>query len=237
VTLQRDPKEEELRQLRAAADAAWRATPRLMMVGWGKRRERNERLAREALEAENAVLRAMLGPVGPGPGDEYFPDFPPDAQLDENERTSVREIRGALARLEPAYVRPEDTSGSFDDMFVYLVIRHTTEPGVQIRLTFGDGYLSLTWPGGEEHNGWEWTPRLTGIVEALLGGRNVQTFHCRLGRVYAIDTEVWDDNGTRYDMRRKWRLRQAPLALMPLLPTSRHRRSISFDRAPAIVAD
>ena len=137
---------------------------------------------------------------------------------------------------QPAYVRPEDTSGSFDDPYVHLVIQHTTEPEVEIRLTFGDGYLSLTWPGGAEYDGWEWTPRLTGIVEALLGGRNVQTFHCRLGRVYAIDTEVWDENGTRYDMRRKWRLRRAPLALMPLLPTSRHRRSISFDRAPAIVA-
>ncbi len=68
-------------------------------------------------------------------------------------------------------------------------------------------------------------------------GRNVQTLHRRLGRVYAIDTEVWDENGTRYRLRRKWRLRQAPLALMPLLPTSRHRRSISFDRAPAIAAD
>ena len=232
--MEREPKEEELRQLRAAADAAWRATPRLMMFGWGKRRERNERLAREALEAENAVMRARLGPVEPGPGDDYFPDFPPDAKLDEDERRSVREIRGALARLEPAYVGPEDTSGSLDDMFVHLVIRHTTEPEVQIRLTFGDGYLSLTWPGGEEHDGWEWTPRLTGIVEALLSGRNVQTLHCRLGRVFAIDTEVWDENGTRSRLHRKWRLRQAPLGLMPLLRTSRRRRSISFDRIPAI---
>jgi hypothetical protein len=235
--LERDPKEEEVRQLRAAADAAWRATPRLMMFGWGKRRERNERLIREAVDASAAVGRALLGPVEPGPGDEYFADFPPDAELDEKERTSVREIRGALARVKPAYVRPEDTTGSFDHPFVRLVIRHTTEPDVQIRLTFGDGYLSFTWPGGEEHDGWEWTPQLTGIVEALLGGRNVQTLHCRLGRVYAIDTEVWDENGTRSRLRRKWRLRQAPLALMPLLTTSRHRRSISFDRTPAIVAD
>jgi hypothetical protein len=208
-----------------------------MMLGWGKRRERNERLIREAQEASVAVHRALLAPVEPGPGDEYFADFPSDAELDEDERTSVREIRGALARLEPAYVRPEDTSGSFDHPFVSLVIRHTTEPEVQIRLTFGDGYLSLTWPGGEEHDGWEWTPQLTRIVEALLGGRNVQTLHCRLGRVYAIDTEVWDENGTRSRLRRKWRVRQAPLALMPLLTTSRHRRSISFDRAPAIVSD
>ena len=207
-----------------------------MTFGWGKRRATSKRLMGEALEAENAVLRAMLGPVEPGPGDEYFADFPHDAQLDEDERRSVREIRGALARLEPAYVRPEDTSGSFDDTFVYLVIRHTAEPEMQIRLTFGDGYLSLTWPGGEEHDGWEWTPRLTRIVEALLSGRNVQTLRCRLGRVYAIDTEVWDENGTRCRLERKWRLRRAPLALMPFLTTSRHRRSISFDRAPAIVA-
>jgi hypothetical protein len=142
--MDREPREEELRRLRAAAEAAWLATPRLMMVGWGKRRERNERLIREAQEASAAVHRALLGPVEPGPGDEYFADFPSDAELDESERTSVREIRGALARLEPAYVRPADTSGSFDHPFVRLVIRHTLEPEVQIRLTFGDGYLSLT---------------------------------------------------------------------------------------------
>ena len=235
VEIGSERKDEELRRLREAADAAWRKTPR--MIGWGRHREQNKRLFDEALEAENAVLRARLRPVEPGPGDEYFADFPTDAQLDEDERRAVREIRGALARVQPACVRSEDTTGSFDDPFVYLVIRHRTTPEVQIRLTFGDGYLSLTWPGGEEHDGWEWTPQLTRIVEALLAGRNVQTLHRRLGRVYAIDTEVWDENDTRSSLRRKWRLRQMPLALMPLLPTSRHRRSISFDRAPAIVAD
>jgi hypothetical protein len=225
-------KEEEIRRLREAADAAWRRTPR--MIGWGRSREQNKRLFDEALEAENAVLRATLAPVEPGPGDEYFADFPADAQLDEDGRRAVREIRGALARLRPACVRPEDTSGSFDDLFIRLVIRHRTEPGVQIGLTFGDGWLSLTWPGGEEHDGWEWTPALTGIVEALLAGRNVQTLHCRLGRVYAIDTEVWDEGESRRRLKRHWRVRQALLVILPLLTTSRRRRSISFDRAPAI---
>jgi hypothetical protein len=62
-----------------------------------------------------------------------------------------------------------------------------------------------------------------------------QTIHTRFGRVFAVDTEVWDGSGQRHRLRRQWRYRQALLALTPMPPSSKIRRSISFDRAPAIV--
>jgi hypothetical protein len=227
---------DERRRPRAEADAAWRRAPRLL-IGWAERRERREQLARAALEEEGAAWRAKLAPVGPGPGDEYFADFPADAQLDEAERAAIRDIRSALADVRPRYARPEDSSGSYDGMFIRLEIRHRAEPQVRIHLVFGDGYLSLRWPGGEEHDGWDWDPLLGQAVAALLAGRNVQILHCRLGRVYAIDTEVWDENGVRPCKLRRYRMwRRALLAVLPLHTASR-RRSLSFDRAPAITLE
>jgi hypothetical protein len=106
---------------------------------------------------------------------------------------------------------------------------------VSIDLVYGDGYLSLTWSDREEHDGWDWSPLLALTIEVLLTGRNEQRIHTRLSRVFAVDTEVWDERGQRHRLRRRWRHRQALLALAPLLPSSEVRRSISFDRSPAIV--
>ena len=222
--------EDELERLRAEADEAWRRTPRLV-IGWGARRARREQLARAALEAENAVLRARLAPVEPGPGDEYFADFPADALLDEPERAAIRDMRSTLAEVRPRYAGPKETSGSYDGMFVKLDIRHRAAPRVGIHLVFGDGYLSLKWPGGEVYDGWDWDPMLGKGVAALLAGRNVQTLHRRLGRVFAIETEVWDEDGRRDRLGRHRIWRRAPLAVLPWRGASR-RRSLSFDREP-----
>jgi hypothetical protein len=202
----------------------------------GGRRAKREREANKALEALEAEWRAGLARLEPGPGDEYFADLPVEAELDAGQRAAIRDFRAALARLRPTHVRPQDTSGSFDERgyYVRLAIRHQIDPKVQIRLVYGDGYLSLTWPDGEEHDKWEWSPLLATAVEALLSGRNVQTFHSRLGRVFAVDTDVWEEHGSRYRLRRAWRKRRMLLLLLPVLPTSRRRRSISFDRAQAI---
>ena len=227
--------DDERSRLRARADAAWRRAPQLL-IGWGERRERREQLAGAALEAESAVLQARLGPVAPGPGDEYFADFPADALLDEPERAAIRDMRGALAEMRPRYAGPEDTSGSYDGTFIKLDIRHSAAPGVGIHLVFGDGYLSLRWPGGEVHDGWDWDPLLGKLVAALLAGRNLQTFHRRLGRVFAIETEVWDEDGRRHDVRRHRIWRRAPLAALPWRAASR-RRSLSFDRRQAFTPE
>ncbi len=162
-----------------------------------RRREEREKGAQEGLAALEAAWRETLAPVGPGPGDEYFADFPPDVELDEGQRAAIRDIRATLARLQPEYVQPQDTTGVFDDRgcYVRLTIPHRLDPSAQIRLIYGDGYLSLTWPEGEEHDKWEWSPLLATAVEALLSGRNVQTFHKRLRRTFAVDTEVWDERG------------------------------------------
>ena len=88
---------------------------------------------------------------------------------------AVRDIRAALARSRPMYVRPDDTRGFFDDHYmVELVFNHRADPTVEIRLIYGDGYLSLTWPSGEEHDRSEWSRCIARTVEALLTGRNVR---------------------------------------------------------------
>jgi hypothetical protein len=226
---------DELERLRAEADEAWRRAPRLL-IGWGKRRERSEQRARAALEAENAVLRARLAPVGPGPGDEYFADFPADALLDDPERAAIHDMRSALAEVRPRYAGPENTSGSHDGTFIRLDIRHRAGPDVGISLIFGDGCLSLKWPGGEVHDGWDWDPGLGKSVAALLAGRNVQAMHRRLGRVFSIDTEVWDEGGRPHRLCRHRIWRRAPLAVLPWRPT-RRRRSLSFDRRQAFAPE
>jgi hypothetical protein len=119
-------------------------------------------------------------------------------------------------------------------LILTLTIRHQSDRDAFISLVYGDGYLSLTWPAGEEHDKWEWSPLLKRTVEALLAGRNVQTILARLNRPFAVDTEIWDEEGNRYRLRRRWRWRRLPLVLFPFLPTSRWRRSIFFDRTPAI---
>jgi hypothetical protein len=200
------------------------------------RHERREQQPDDWVAAMQASWRATHGPLGPTEGAAFFSDLPADGDYDDGQRQAVRDVRAALARLRPSEVRPEDTHGELDEKcYLRLRIPHRSDPGVSIDLIYGDGYLSLTWPDGEEHDKWEWSPLLAMTVEALLSGRNEQTIHARLGRVFAVDTEVWDERGRRHRLRRRWRHRQALLALAPLPPSSQVRRSISFDRSPAIV--
>lgn len=173
-------------------------------------------------------------PDGGHPRGQFFADLPVDIELDRDQQRALDDIRAALERVRPRYVRPEDTHGSFSDYYeLELVIRHAEDPEVQIELHFGDGYLSLRWPGGWEHDGWEWRPYLAGVIEALLSGRNRQTLHTRLGRVIAVETEIWDETGRRKRLRVHRRWRELRVALLPI-PIGRQRRSISFDRAPAV---
>jgi len=201
------------------------------------RRERQEQRLREAIAAHEAKWKATHGPLGPTDGEEFFPDLPAGAEYDDGQRQAASDVRGALARLRPSHVRPEDTHGELDEnnSYLRLHIPHVSDRGVSLDLVYGDGYLSLTWPDGEEHDEWEWSPLLAMTVEALLTGRNEQTLHTRLGRVFAVDTEVWSESGQRQRLRRHWRHRQALLAAAPLPPSLKVHRSISFDRSPAIV--
>lgn len=193
----------------------------------------DDQRAARALAGVEAEWRASLSIVGPGPGDEYFADLPADAFLEPGQRQAVRDIRAALARCRPAQVRPEETHGDLDDRCILeLVIPHRDDRQVQIRLVYGDGYLSLTWPDGEAHDRYEWSPRLAATVEALLSGDNRQTFRQRLGRTYAIDTDVLDPDGRRVDRWRRWRPRAALLAGLVLAPETTSRRTISFDALP-----
>jgi hypothetical protein len=198
-------------------------------------REPEHDKADAALAAAEAEWRATLAPAEPGPGDEFFRDLPLDAELDPGQRAALRDIRGALAEIRPVHVRPENTNGSLDGYGVLrLAMRHQMEPDVEISLVYGDGYLALAWPDGEEHANWKWSPLLRTAVWALLSGRNLQTYHLRMNRLYAVDTEIWDERGQRFKLRRRWRMRQAVLGLLPLLPTTKQTCSISFDRSPAI---
>jgi len=205
-----------------------------MMRAMSDRRERQEQQLREAIAAHDAEWKATYGPLGPTEGEEFFADLPPSAEYDDGQRQAVRDVRRALARLRPSEVRPEDTHGELDEngYYLHLHVPHTSDREVSLDLIYGDGYLSLTWPYGEEHDKWEWSPLLATTVEALLSGRNAQNVHARLGRVFATDTEVWDASGRRYRLHRRWRHRHALLGLVPLLPSTQVRRSVSFDRRP-----
>jgi hypothetical protein len=71
---------------------------------------------------------------------------------------------------------------------------------------------------------------------SAVAGRNVQTLHRRLGRVFSIDTEVWDEGGRPHVLCRHRIWRRTPLAVLPWRPT-RRRRSLSFDRRQAFAPE
>ena len=198
---------------------------------------REDEPLRQARAAPEAAWRAAHGPLGPTVGEQYFVDLSPDAEYDEGQRQAIRDIRGTLARLRPSHVRPERTHRELDTHGYYLRLHipHASDPDVSLDLVYGDGYLSLKWPGGEEHDGWVWSPLLALVVEALLAGRNEQVVYSRLGRVYAVDTAIWDEGGQRFQLRREWRPRQLLAALTPIPSASHLRRSISFDRELAML--
>ena len=148
--------------------------------------------------------------------------------LDEEQRRALADIRAALARAEPRCMGPEQASIS-DWHELELVIPHASTPHVRIELSFGDGYLALLWPGGREQEAWEWKPELASVVEALLSGRNRQYVYRCFGRVLAVDTEIWDEAGTRRRLTRGLAL--LGRILRPF--ASRTERSLSFDRKRA----
>lgn len=151
--------------------------------------------------------------------------------LDDEQHRALGDIRSALRRAAPRYAAPEQTVATISDwMELDLVIRHASDPLAWIELSFGDGYLLLSWPGGKEHGGWNWKPGLGAVVEALLSGRNLQTIYRRAGRVVAVDTETWDEQGIRRRLSHRLRLRA--ILLWPFALRA-ERRSLSFDRAPA----
>ena len=112
-------------------------------VARGEKRRDTE--LREAISAHEAAWQATHGPLGPTEGEEFFSDLPADADYDDGQRQAVRDIRGALARLRPAELRPADTRGELDENGYYLRLHipHRSQPNVSIDLTYGDGYLSL----------------------------------------------------------------------------------------------
>jgi len=174
--------------------------------------------------------------VQPGPGDDFFADLPRDAELAPEQRQAVHDLRGLLHFLRPQFARPQDTTGSVTSYGeIDLAIAHAADPSVRIELHFGDGYLRLRWPGGEEHGGGDWDHRHVETVEALLTGHNLQTLRFRFGRLLWADLETWDEHGRRRRHHRTWKARHLPLASLVLLPQSCRPRSISFTRAPGVV--
>jgi hypothetical protein len=187
--------------------------------------------------------RIGIGPANmpgmPKPG-RYFAGLEEDRGfqwLDPGQLRALSDFRTALTRIAPRYVVPAETSGSISDWAeLSLVIPHEREPWIRIELQFGDGYLLLSWPGGKATGDWDWRPELAGAVEAMLSGRNRQTVFRVLRYAVAHKTETWDEHGNRQVVEAP-RLTRLKGALLRPLATSRERRSISFDRVPAIESE
>jgi hypothetical protein len=173
--------------------------------------------------------------------EKYFEGLEQDrgfGWLDSGQLRALSGVRAALSRVAPRCVVPAETSGSISDWVeLSLEIPHAREPGTRIELHFGDGYLVLSWPGGMVTGGWDWRPELAGAVEAMLSGRNRQTVVRVLGHAVPVETEIWDLRGNVrvVDAPRLTRLKGA--LLRPLATGRERRRSISFDRVPAIESE
>jgi hypothetical protein len=153
--------------------------------------------------------------------------------MDADQRRAVVDIRAALARVAPSGVDPdaaEATIGQRADLL--LVIAHSHAP-VRIELSFGDGHLVFTWPGGKVTGGWDWKPEIAVLVEALLSGRNRQTLYRAFGRQFAVTTEIWDEEGNRTALGGPF-VQRMMATLVSRLGRGAEERSISFDRNPAI---
>ena len=94
------------------------------------------------------------------------------------------------------------------------------------------GILVLMWPGGRATGGWDWLPEWAALVEAILSGRNRRTVYRALGRAAVVETEFWDERGVRRVVRSPRLTRLQAVLLRPF--ASRSRRSVSFDRVPAV---
>ena len=69
----------------------------------------------------------------------------------------------------------------------------------------------------------------------MLSGRNEQVLHTRADLVFAVDMEVWGEDGRRHRLPRHRAGGDFPLAWLPFPRATKVRRSISFDRSPAVV--
>lgn len=189
-------------------------------------REAEDRRIAELHERE---FRERVVQVVPEPGDEFFPDIPVGLEMEFDQRQALSDFRAVLARARPQFLRPADTSGRLDYLGGYLRLcaQHAAQPDLKLELTFGDGFLSLSWPCGEEHDRWHWSPLMTQAVDALITGRNRQTIYLLRGRPTAADT--WMLNGSRPRKLRRWRVANSLTWVIPTSPLARREVRISFD--------
>jgi hypothetical protein len=179
----------------------------------------------------DAVLRTDVGPVEAGPGVAYFLGLVPDEEMDAPQRRALDEMRRMLARMRPEFAPPERTIAEHSAYGeLTLSIKHSRDPGCELWIAFGDGYLAAGWPGFTGgFGGWDWDPELQRVFEALLSGRNRQVCRYVLGRLVGVTTELWSEEGG-WRREEDWAVaRRLPLRLLPLRRSIR-RRSISFIR-------
>jgi hypothetical protein len=173
--------------------------------------------------------------------EKYFEGLEQDRAfgwLDSGQLRALSDIRAALSRVAPRYVVPAETTGSISDWVeLSLEIPHAREPRTRIELHFGDGYLIVRWPGGMAVGGWDWRPELAGAIEAMLAGRNRQTVVRVIGHAVRVENKIWDPRGNVSIMESPRLTRLKGALLRPLATGRERRRSIPFDRVPAIESE
>jgi hypothetical protein len=153
--------------------------------------------------------------------------------LDAEQRRPLSDFRSALARTGPQFVVPSETIASIGDYGeLSLVVPHSRDADIRIELHFGDGYLVLVWPGGRGHGRLGLAGRMGCSRGAILSGRNRQTVYRALGRAAIVETEFRDERGVSRVVRSPRLTRLQAVLLRPF--SSRSRRSVSFDRSPAV---
>jgi hypothetical protein len=151
------------------------------------------------------------------PAERFFARLPPD--LPAHQQEVVDALRELCDRVDPLFLDPRQTDGDRDADRLRLSIAHSGSDGGRIVVLAGDpGYVSVHWPGGDDHEPDRWPA----TVEALLTGRNRVVAQVVRGEVVAATTTLWDADGTRW--KAKLRIRTP---LFP--PLMRKRSTISFE--------
>ncbi len=164
-------------------------------------------------------------------------DFRPSEETHPGTPSAVEAVRAAVETVSVRYLVPGAVTLDADDEWGGASFRfpHAGEPGTEVCLSQGDGYFRLDSPLGT-YGGYLTDEELREFVAALLVGSLWRTDRW-LGAALVTTRWYWVDRaGATHVLRPPTIWRTLWRRALPL-PERVARRSISFDRVPAVMTD